>query len=567
MARTLRESVISINRKVSNQNMKTKFFYLLLLLLPLICSCKSSKNIPVTDPGLSNYEVPSSLRGEGGIVAQSKSKEEFRGAWVQTVFQDRYTRMNPHQCQEYLTKLVQNLYETGFNAILFQVRSEGDAFYDSPIEPWSRFIAGSQGKGPLPAWDPMEFMIKLCHERGMEFHAWINPYRMTASKNAKLDASHVASRHPEWCITYDGRIYLDPGLPEVRAHIRQIIKDIVNRYDVDAIHMDDYFYPYPTGGLRFADQQSLEIYGPKMGFDPRDPTVLGDFRRRNVNILIKSINEDIKSLKPWVRFGISPFGIYRNKSSWSEGSKTNGLQSYDDLYADVIMWAQEGWIDYLIPQIYWEIGHKLADYETLCKWWADHVPSRCHLYIGQSIERSLDPVAKNQKQDLMKGHKHFANKIAQARSTKKIRGNCFWYAYQVDENAFQVRDFLKHSVFCGHAALPAYTELYDKDPDRVQNLNGELVTTSKGIAINLKWNAPKYTDSRQKPRYYNVYRFLKGEKVSISSMAHLYAHVAGTQLFDYNIANDGKYTYVVTAVDAYNNEGKQTKKSFKIDLD
>ena len=551
--------------------MKKILSYLLLAvaLLPLFSSCKSTK-VPVTDPNLSNYEVPSSLRGEGGIFLSNKSKEEFRGVWIQTIFQDRYSRMNPQQAQEYLQKLVQGLYETGFNAVLFQVRSEGDSFYDSPLEPWSRFVAGTQGKGPNPAWDPMEYMIKLCHERNMEFHAWINPYRMSASKNMKQSSSHIAVQHPEWCFTYDGRKYLDPGLPESRAHIRQVVKDIVKRYDIDAVHMDDYFYPYPVGGQKIPDQGSFDLYGPALGFDPKDKNAIGDFRRRNVNILIKSLNEDIKGLKPWVRFGISPFGIYANKKSWENGSETNGLQSYFDLYADVLLWAKEGWIDYLIPQIYWEIGHNAADYATLCKWWANHVDPRCHLYIGQSIERSLDGSATaSPKPDLTKSNTHFVNKLSQVRSYgKKIRGNCFWYAYQVDENNFHVRDFLKHSVFCGQAALPAYTSLRDSDPDRVQKLDGDLVKTSKGIALLLKWEAPKCPDldNGARPRYYNVYRFKKGEKVSINGLSHLYTRVEGTQLYDYDIATSGKYTYVVTAVDHYNNEGKQTKKSFKINL-
>ena len=372
------------------------FLLLSVTLLAALTGCKTSKKAPVTDPNLSNYEVPSSLRGEGGIFSSNQSKEEFRGAWIQTVFQDRYSRMNPQQCREYLDRFVKMLYDTGFNAIIFQVRSEGDAFYESSYEPWSRFLTGAQGKAPSPMWDPMAYMIQLCHKYHMEFHAWVNPYRVTASKSIKLDNSHIAKQHPEWCITYDGRIYLNPGLPESRAYIRQVINDIVARYDIDAIHMDDYFYPYPVAGQKFDDKKSFETYAPMMGFDVKSATALGDFRRRNVDILIKTINEDIKKAKPWVRFGISPFGIYRNKKSWSEGSKTNGLQSYDDLYADVIRWAEEGWIDYLIPQVYWEIGHQAADYQTLCKWWADHVPSRCHLYIGQSIERSLDdPVNSN----------------------------------------------------------------------------------------------------------------------------------------------------------------------------
>lgn len=530
------------------------YLYLLvaLLLLPLLSSCGSGKK--------------SASKGSASIFSHS-TKEEFRGVWIQTAFQDRFQRMTTEQNKVYLENLVQNLYETGFNAIIFQIRPEGDAFYNSPLEPWSRFLTGKQGRRPNPYWDPMEYMIKLCHDRHMEFHAWINPYRMSASKNQKLDSSHLYYQHPEWFVFYDERLYLNPGLPESRAHIRQVVKDIVKRYDIDAIHMDDYFYPYPSGSLKFDDRQAFESYGPIMGYDLKDPAALGNFRRRNVNILIKSLNEDIKAVKPWVRFGISPFGIYRNKKSWSEGSKTNGTQCFDDLYADVLLWAQSGWIDYIIPQVYWEIGHQLADYQTLCKWWGDHIPSNCHLYIGQSIERSLDdPANSNPKPNLMKSSTHFINKINQARGHKNIRGNCFWYAFQVEDNAFSVRDFLQQSIFSERAMVPPYTNLSDKLPEKVTNLSGELAKTSKGTALHLHWTPGQSKQQETNPKYYNVYRFKKGESINLNDMNHLYLQCNSTEFYDYDISKAGKYTYVVTAVDAYNNEGKSVKKSFKINL-
>lgn len=529
------------------------FIYLLaaLLLLPVLNSCSSKK---------------SATKG-GHAVSSSSEREEFRGAWIQTAFQDRYQRMSTEQNKAYLEKLVQTLYETGFNAIVFQIRPEGDAFYNSPLEPWSRFLTGKQGYKPVPYWDPMEYMIKLCHDRHMEFHAWINPYRMSASKNLKLESSHLYYQHPEWFVHYDDRLYLNPGLPESRAHIRQVVKDIVTRYDVDAIHMDDYFYPYPSGSLKFDDREAFETYGPVMGYDINDPAALGNFRRRNVNILIKSLNEDIKAVKPWVRFGISPFGIYRNKKSWDEGSKTNGTQCYDDLYADVLLWAKSGWIDYIIPQVYWEIGHQLADYQTLCKWWGDHIPSTCHLYIGQSIERSLDGAANSSpKPNLMKSSTNFINKINQARGHKNIRGNCFWYAYQVEDNAFSVRDFMKQSIFSDRALLPAYTNLNDKAPEKVSDLSGQLVKTNKGTALHLHWKPGSVKNEKSVARYYNVYRFAKGESVNTNDLSHLYLQCNDAEFYDYNVTSPNKYTYVVTAVDAYNNESGAVKKSFKIKL-
>lgn len=493
-------------------------------------------------------------------------KHEFRGAWIQTAFQDRYMNKTPQRCREYLASLIEMLEQTGFNAVIFQVRPEGDAFYPSQYEPWSRFLTGRQGTAPSPQWDPMQYLIELCHSHGMEFHAWINPYRSAASKTWNLASSNIYYQHPEWFVTYDGKLYLNPGLPESRSWIRNVVKDIVSRYDIDALHMDDYFYPYPAGSEDFNDHYAFATYGPVMGFDINNPLHLGDFRRRNVNILIKAVHDDIRAIKPWVRFGISPFGIYRNRGSWEGGSNTNGTQCYDNLYADVLLWAEEGWIDYVIPQLYWEIGHKTADYKTLCDWWAKSISPKCQLYIGQSIERSLDELPSGDKiNDLTQSSNHFISKLNQSRSHKRILGNSFWYAYEVEDNTFHVRDFLKRSVFQTPAMPPAYTHLNSKAPAKASHLDGELVRTDRGRALHLFWTAPK-TDRQpnHRTRYYNIYRFAKGESVNTRSLKHLYAHSAKPEFYDYNIDSSSKYTYVITAVDYYNNEGKPIRQSFTL---
>lgn len=499
-------------------------------------------------------------------VEQKDAKHEFRGAWIQTAFQDRYMNKSPQKCQEYLANLVEVLHQTGFNAIIFQIRPEGDAFYESNFEPWSRFLTGRQGKAPATKWDPMQFLIQECHQRGMEFHAWINPYRICASKQWNLSNDNHYYKAPDWYVTFDGRLYLNPGLPESRAFIREVVKDIVRRYDIDALHLDDYFYPYPVAGQTFDDGYAFSAYASQMGFDTTKPGDLANFRRRSVDILMKSLSQDIKSLKPWVRFGVSPFGIYRNKKSWSEGSDTNGTQCYDDLYADVLRWAEAGWVDYVIPQLYWEIGHKAADYKTLCDWWAKHIPSNCHLYIGQSIERSLDQGADgNNIADLTRSSNHFISKINQARQNKHIKGNCFWYAYEVEDNTFHVRDFLKQSVFTTRTMAPAYTNLQKTAPARVQGLNGVVENTRNGRALHLTWQAPRVKVGEQlSVRTYHIYRFAKGEAVDTQSLDHLYATTVAPEFFDYDIAHADRYTYVVAAVDYYNNEGKMTKKTFKL---
>lgn len=483
---------------------------------------------------------------EKAVKIHVSAKEEFRGAWIQTAWQERYAKMSPEQCQAYLKGLVDMLHKTGFNAIVFQVRPEGDAFYASEYEPWSRFLTGKQGKAPQPAWDPMDYLIKLCHERQMEFHAWINPYRMTMSKSVALDPQHIYNEHPEWFVRFDDKLYLNPGLPQSRAFIRAVIEDIVTRYDVDALHMDDYFYPYPVAGKTFNDKATFQQYAPLLKIDTESKDALGDFRRRNVDILIKSIHEDLRKLKPWVRFGISPFGIYRNKKSWEGGSETNGTQCFDDLYADVLLWAKSGWIDYVMPQIYWEIGHRLADYTTLAKWWNDNIPATCQLYIGQSIERSLDGT--------------MATKLAQASALNNVRGNCFWYAYQVEENKFQIRDFLSSKGFAKPALLPSYEVMCKTEPGKVKSLKGEY----DGKELRLSWTvADQDFKEGEKPHYFNVYRFAKGEKADINDCTHLVGQTCDQEFIDQNVEPDTKYTYVVTASNHYNNEGRGVKKAVK----
>ena len=352
-------------------------------------------------------------------------KREFRAAWIQAV-NGQFRGIPTEKLKQTLIGQLNSLQEAGINAIIFQVRPEADALYASQLEPWSRFLTGVQGQAPNPYWDPMEFMIEECHKRGMEFHAWINPYRVKTSLKNELAPGHVYNIHPEWFVTYGDQVYFDPALPESRRHICMVITDIVSRYDVDAIHMDDYFYPYPKQGVDFPDDASFARYGG--GFSNK-----ADWRRSNVNVLIKKIHETVRELKPWVKFGVSPFGIYRNQKSDPLGSKTNGLQNYDDLYADVLLWAREGWIDYNIPQIYWQIGHPVADYETLVKWWAKNTENR-PLFIGQSVMNTVqnaDPQTPSMNQ--------LPRKMALQRAYQTIGGSCQWPASAVVENAGKYR--------------------------------------------------------------------------------------------------------------------------------
>ena len=487
----------------------------------------------------------------GGVFAQVQTgsaypKREFRAAWIQSV-NGQFRGMPTEKLKQNLIGQLNSLQKAGINAIIFQVRPEADALYASRLEPWSRFLTGVQGKAPEPYWDPMQFMIDECHKRGMEFHAWINPYRTKTTLKSELAPNHVYNIHPEWFVTYGDQLYFDPALPESRRHICMVVSDIVSRYDVDAIHMDDYFYPYPIKGKDFPDDASFARFGG--GFSNK-----GDWRRSNVNVLIKKLHETIREIKPWVKFGVSPFGIYRNESSDPLGSKTKGLQNYDDLYADVLLWAREGWIDYNIPQIYWHIGHQVADYETLVKWWARNTENR-PLFIGQSVMNTVqnaDPKNPSINQ--------LPRKMALQRAYQTIGGSCQWPASAVVENAGKYRDALI-AEYHKYPALPPVFDFMDNEaPANVRKM--KPVWTEDGYI--LFWTAPKYKEEMNRAIQYVVYRFNDKEKVNIDDPSHI---VAITRDNFYKLPyEDGKtkYRYVVTALDRLHNESKSVGKKIKL---
>ena len=463
--------------------------------------------------------------GVGAQIQQQSPypKREFRGAWIQAV-NGQFRGIPTEKLKQTLIDQLNSLQGAGINAIIFQVRPEADALYASQLEPWSRFLTGVQGQAPSPYWDPMQFMIDECHKRGMEFHAWINPYRVKTSLKSELSPNHLYNIHPEWFVTYNNQLFFDPALPESRRHICMVVADIVSRYDVDAIHMDDYFYPYPAKGMDFPDDASFARYGG--GFTNR-----ADWRRSNVNILIQKIHETIRGLKPWVKFGISPFGIYRNEKNDPLGSKTNGLQNYDDLYADVLLWARNGWVDYNIPQIYWQIGHPAADYETLVKWWAKNTENR-PLFIGQSVMNTIqnaDPKNPSMNQ--------LPRKMALERAYQTIGGSCQWPASAVVENAGKYRDALVQEYHKYPALVPVFDFMDDKAPGKVRKV--KKVWTEDGYM--LFWTPPKAKDEMDRAVQYVVYRFGDKEKVNIDDASHI---VAVTRNNFYKLPyKDGKNKY------------------------
>lgn len=473
-------------------------------------------------------------------------KREFRGAWIQCV-NGQFQGMSAQQMQQMLTRQLDYLQDAGINAVIFQVRAEADALYRSSFEPWSRFLTGVQGKAPSPRWDPLQFMIDACHERGMELHAWINPYRAKTKGTAALSPNHPYNKFPERFIEYDGQLYFDPGLPENRKYICMIVRDIVSRYDVDAIHMDDYFYPYPNPAVKFRDDPSFAQYG-------RGYANKADWRRDNVNVLIKEIHQTVRACKPWVKFGVSPFGIYRNQKNDPNGSATNGLQNYDDLYADVLVWVNNGWVDYNIPQIYWEMGHKAADYTTLVRWWAKNSAHR-PLFIGQDVMRTVKA------RDLQSPSIHqMAAKMRLQRSFSTIQGSCQWYSTALVQNPGNYGTMLKQEYHRYPALMPKFTFMDNEAPGKVKKL--KPVWTEDGYM--LFWTAPKAKNEMDKAVQYVVYRFRKDEKVNLDDATRI---VAITRSNYHKLPYENgktKYRYVVTALDRLQNESKPVSKKIKL---
>ena len=322
-------------------------------------------------------------------LGEGRGEVVFRGAWIATVANIDWPTPeavgNTDLQQSEMIFLLDSLHSIGINAIIFQVRPTADALYRSEYEPVSHWLTGKQGSwGEQTPYDPLQWTIEQAHARNMEVHVWLNPYRVNLAKTdtSILAPDHIMRRQPDWFWEYNKQWYFNPGLEQTREWICTIVQDIVQRYDIQAIHMDDYFYPYPAGKQQLPDTKTFEQY-PR-GFDN-----IHDWRRNNVNLAIQAISETIRECKDSVEFGISPFGVWRNNNVDSTGSATRaGITNYDDLYADIRLWIKEGWIDYVLPQLYWEIGKKVADYEILAHWWANEVRgTRCKLYIGMAPYR------------------------------------------------------------------------------------------------------------------------------------------------------------------------------------
>ena len=377
------------------------------------------------------------------LVGLSQSRKEFRAVWIATVDNiDWPTKGNfnsDSQKAEFI-RLLDMHQRNGMNAVIAQIRPATDAFYPSPYEPWSEWLTGKQGSPPNPYYDPLQFMIEETHKRGMEFHAWCNPYRAVFNiDKSSISATHITRLHPEWFLNYGDKKYFDPGNKEGQQFVVNVIRDVVSRYAVDAIHFDDYFYPYRIAGKEFPDAESYSKYNNGLTKD--------DWRRSNVDSIIVFLSRAIKEENKFCQFGISPFGIWRNLEKDPEGSATQaGQTNYDDLYADILLWLKEGWIDYVAPQIYFEIGHPRAAYEILLDWWSKHSYGK-HCYVGLGIYKAGINAAWKDKTQLPR-------QIEALRNTPNIQGMIFFSSKSFTGNPNGWSDSLRLNYFKEPATIP-----------------------------------------------------------------------------------------------------------------
>ena len=438
-----------------------RLFHLFLISILLFAACKSKKPVattptkPSTSTTISpktNETLPAKTLPSVALkpltYRMPDMPREFRGVWIATVANIDWP-VSPDspwdvQKREYI-KLLDYYKNLNFNAVIVQIRTAGDAFYPSNYAPWSKYLTGKQGKAPATQENPLTWMIKEAHDRGLEFHAWLNPYRATMNLETNdLSPEHDFFKHRNWMLKYGTKWYYDPGLPEVKNHLLAIIKEVVTNYDIDAIHFDDYFYPYKEPKLDFPDKASYDKY--KKPGQSRD-----DWRRQNVNDLILALSQTIKTQKPWVQFGISPFGVWRNQSKDPKGSPTQaGQTNYDDLYADVLLWMKNKWIDYLIPQLYWSMEHRLASHRKLADWWSNNSYG-INIYIGNGpykIREDSDEAWKNPAE--------LNTQVNYARTLPQIQGNAFFSAKSIYIKNQDIAQKLKAEVFNRPTLPPAF---------------------------------------------------------------------------------------------------------------
>ena len=474
----------------------------------------------------------------------AQPKYEFRGVWIATVNNidwPTHGNWNTEKQKEDFKKILDMHQRNGMNAVVVQIRPSGDAFYPSEYEPWSEWLTGTQGKAPSPYYDPVKFMIEEAHKRGMEFHAWLNPYRAVFNtKTSSIASNHITRKHPEWFLTYGDKRYFDPGNKEAQAFVVSVVRDIVKRYDVDAIHMDDYFYPYRIPGKEFPDEATYQRSGSKLKKD--------DWRRSNTDSIIRALSIAIKQEDKLCRFGISPFGVWRNRDQDPDGSDSKaGQTNYDDLYADILLWLKKGWIDYVTPQLYREIGDDKMAYEKLLDWWSRHSYGK-HVYIGHGIYRGVTKETKG-----WANPKQIPDQIKYIRRNPNIQGSLYFSSNSFARNPQGWNDSLQNNYYKYPALLPPMRWIDNEKPwppivDR-KIVNDSIIQLT--VRPDPRNNVPI--------KYYVVYQYaMESHSETFGNVPKYISRMVtipeGFEIKETLSSKHFSYRYVITAVGKNNNE-------------
>jgi uncharacterized lipoprotein YddW (UPF0748 family) len=478
----------------------------------------------------------------------AQPKYEFRGVWVATVdnidFPSTKYLSSDNQKAEFVN-LLEMHQRNGMNAVVVQIRPATDAFYPSQFEPWSEWLTGTQGKPPSPYYDPLEFMITETHKRGMEFHAWMNPYRAVFNiSKSSIAPTHITRMHPEWFINYGGVKYFDPGNKDVQKFVTDVVSDVVRRYNVDAIHFDDYFYPYRIAGKEFADTASFRKYGNGMDKEA--------WRRSNVDSIIVMLGKAIKQENKLCKFGISPFGVWRNIDKDPEGSNTKaGQTNYDDLYADILLWLKMKWIDYVAPQLYWEFGQRVVGYEVLIDWWARHSYGR-QMYIGHGIYRTMES-----KSYAWKNKNELPNQIKRLREYSQIQGSIFFSSSTFNSNPNGWSDSLRNNYYKYPAIVPPMNWIDSAKPQRPTLLFDSSRPSIYSDSINLYFHQNSVNNNVNR---YIIYHFEDTSKIDKNDPKNITEIIeAGNNYYNFNLQNiPSQQTRIVIAATALTNTNNES---------
>lgn len=474
-----------------------------------------------------------------GVLQNVQSpKREFRSAWITTFSNLDWPSnqtLSPEEQREEFIQILNQLEKSNINAVIVQVRAAADAFYESDLSPWSQWLSGIQGKAPSPYYDPLKFMIEECHKRNMEFHAWLNPFRAVShNRFSSVAENHISNKQKDWFFDYGETKYFNPGIPEVREHIKQVVREIVFKYDVDGIHFDDYFYPYTIQSKIIPDAVTFKTFADSS-------ESIETWRRENINKLIRAVGKEIKFVKPYVKFGVSPLAIWRNKKQDPTGSETNsGQTSYDNLYCDTKLWLENGWVDYMAPQLYWSTSNPYANYHNLIDWWTSCKTDK-HLYIGHALYK-LD---KKQRHSFETAE--LVNQVKITREKPTVFGSCYFRARAFTKNHQSFIDTLNTGVYKYPALVPPMKWI-DSIPPTLPYVE-QLKISKKNNEISFSLNYDKDCKADEKAYYFVVYT-ATGGRIELSAKHIL--HIERSNTFKFQIPDAEKI--IITALDRLHNE-------------